>query len=80
MNPRDAISEPQRPGLSAGVRTGLAVAVGAILGAILSTIGTGIHACELLALQRQAAAIESIAETLKKPSPSMTPPPDVVWQ
>ena len=55
------------------MQTGLAVAVGAILGVFLTMIGTGIHAGELLALQRQAAAIESIAETFRIGSGSVTP-------
>ena len=72
MEPRTDESEKETPATeipspaaSSGIKLGIAMALGTLLGVVLTAIATGIHAGELLALQRQSAAIESIAETMR---------------
>lgn len=59
----------EESGLSSVAKTGIAVAIGAIVGMFLSTIGTGLQAGQMVASQRQAAAIESIAASMKECAP-----------
>lgn len=57
--------EEETPVMSSGVKTGIAMALGTVLGILLSSIGTGLQAASLRAYQRQADSLESIAATMR---------------
>lgn len=65
---------PPAPRGYSGATLGIMMGLGTLLGVAISAVATGLHAGEMVALQRQAAAIESIADSLKRVPPAIPTP------